>query len=154
MRTIPGDTRRHSYLSIIQKDLVALYLGDPAVTTSKGRKIIELLREYYPRFEELERHEFKGPNKTTIYAMSHPGDNHLFDVQLRRKLRKNCKQVQEVSEARNANVHLLERLKRASQGVLFTERERDPDYFDFKGLSHEETRALRSLAHWRLPDGK
>jgi hypothetical protein len=104
-----------SWQNLYGNDILSIFNRNPELLTRLGKERIELMKEYYPRFDSLQRVLIPGPNKTNIYILCHPEDYGLFNKQVKKIVQTRIPKIEKVLEERQENIKLLKKIRKELQ---------------------------------------
>lgn len=141
-----------SWQNLHDRDFLALFHGDNAITTKDGQERIRIIRDVYPLVDDLKRIEIPGPNETTIYVLAEPDEEQLFDEQVRATVEERIPVIEKITRARVDATATLGRLPVIRQGSLFeggfeNERIRREKCAGLS-LTPRQAKQLDCLVHW------
>lgn len=143
-----ADVRRtgRSWQDLNVNDILAVFNEDLSLTTRKGQRRLEIIRDFYPIYDSLRRVTIDGPNGTKIYALVEPQHFDLFDVQVRATVDERMEILEEVFRERRDALGLVEKYKARRFGKdLFGSKVR----LEGQILTKEELELLKRLSEFR-----
>lgn len=145
-----------SWQNINGRDMLALYHNDESMTTEHGKTRIELIRELYPKVDNLKRIKIPGPNDTSIYVLAEEQHYGLFNENMREVVGVRRPVIEQVTRVRERSLNLLNRIEvdRTDRLGLLDEDIADEGEFGksverVKGLERSDLRKLARIVRWQ-----
>lgn len=141
-----------SWQDLHGRDFLALFHGDNSLTTQDGQERIRIIGELYPEVKTASRISIPGPNNTTIYVLAEPGEEDLFDLQVRRAIEKRKPLIETITRSRARAAKRLSGLRTpGQQGLLesgFSGNTPPQQNLAPFNLTPQRARYLNRLVHW------